>query len=83
MIGNVPPDTPKFLWFGWLLYFAILETYAVKSGQTSWTFSYVVWWVMGTGEEERELARWIARGLVGVFCVWFIQHIYTGGNIFK
>jgi len=84
MIGDVPPDFPKLYWLAWLIIgFGAMEYYAISTGRLNWTFSYFVYWIIGTGEEHREWFRWLARGLLGVFFIWVIQHFFTGGNIFK
>ncbi len=73
----VPPDFPKMYWLAWLLMFGVLEFWAVHKGQTDHTFSYFVWWILGSGDAEREWFRWLARGLVAVLLLWLIPHFFT------
>jgi hypothetical protein len=73
----VPPDFFKFFWILWLLSFAAVEFYAVRSGIGGGTFSEFVWWILGSGESEREWFRWVARGLVLILLLWLIPHFFT------
>ena len=83
-IGDVPPDFFRLYWLVWLVVgFGGMEYYAIKTGQTEGTFSYWVWWIIGTGEDGREWIRWLARIVLGVFFIWLIQHFYTGQNLFR
>lgn len=71
----VPPDLPKLYWLVWLLMFGAFEFWAVHTGKTDHTFSYWVWWILGSGEEERNALRWIARGGVIVLLLWLVPHL--------
>jgi len=84
MIGEVPPDFPKIYWLAWLIIgFGAMEAWAVYTGRVEWTFSYTVWWLLGTGEETREWFRWIARAGVAVLFAWLIPHFFTGWEWFR
>ena len=73
----VPPDFPKVYWLAWLLMFGLLEGWAVYTGRGDHTFSYFVWWILGSGDGEREWFRWVARGGVLVLLLWLIPHFFT------
>lgn len=84
MIGDVPPDFWKIYWTCWVVIgFGVAEFVALKTIGPQGTFSYYVWWLIGTGEEAREWPRWAARISLAVFFVWLIQHFYTGQNLFR
>jgi hypothetical protein len=79
-MSQVPPDLWKFVWIAWLLWFGIWEFIAVKFSVPRGTFSEFVWWIMGSGEADREWYRWLARGLVAVLLVWLVPHFFTKWN---
>lgn len=73
----VPPDFFKFFWIAWLLSFAAIEFYAIRAGIAGGTFSEFVWWIIGSGDGDREWFRWLARGLVLILLLWLIPHFFT------
>lgn len=74
---QVPPDFPKMYWLAWLALFAVFEFYAVYTKQTDHTFSYFMWWILGSGDADREWFRWLARGVVLAILLWVIPHFFT------
>jgi hypothetical protein len=80
-MSNVPPDFWKFYWLVWLVIgFGVAEFVALKTIGTRGTFSYFVWWIMGSYAEEREWYRNVARGLLIIFFLWIIPHFFTRWN---
>ena len=77
----VPPF--KFFWIAWLLAFAIVEIIALRREGGGDTFSEFVWWIIGTGESERDTWQWVARVFVIGFMVWLVPHFATGWKWFK
>lgn len=73
----VPPDFFKWFWIAWLLAFGIVEFIAIRNDTGHDTFSSFVWWILGSGDEEREWFRWLARVLVGILLLWLIPHFFT------
>ena len=41
-----------FVWLGWLLYFALVETYALLYSKSG-TLSAQIWAILGVGRDER------------------------------
>ena len=84
MIGDVPPDFWKIYWLCWFgLGFGAMEFVAIKYHGVEATLSYTIWWLLGTGEDVRDAARWLLRGLFAVGIVWATQHFFTGQNLFR
>lgn len=79
----MPPDIFKWLWVGWLLAFGVIEFVAIRNGTPNDTFSEFAWWLLGSGNADREWFRWLARGLVGVLLLWLIPHFFTKWSWFK
>lgn len=76
----VPETTFKWLWIAWLLMFGIIEFIAVRRELGGDTFSEFVWWIIGSGDDQRDVWRWAARiGLAGLFA-WLIPHFFTRWN---
>jgi len=73
----VPYPPFKFFWIAWLLAFAIVEFIAIKREAGGDTFSEFVWWIIGTGEDQREVWRWVARAFVLGLLLWLIPHFMT------
>lgn len=73
----VPPDFYRLFWLAWLLAFCVIEFYALHNGVKGGTFSEWVWWILGSGESEREWYRWGARAFVLVLLFWLIPHFFT------
>jgi hypothetical protein len=76
-MAPVPHDTYKALWIIWLAFFCIVEFIAVKRAGTGDTFSEFVWWIIGSGEAEREWYRWAARAFVLGLLLWLVPHFFT------
>lgn len=73
-----PPDLPRIYWLVWILMFGVLEFWAIHTKQTDHTFSYFVWWILGSHDgADREWFRWLARGLVVGLLLWLIPHFAT------
>jgi hypothetical protein len=79
----VPDDFPRLYWLAWLLMFGVLEGWAVYTGRVDHTFSYWVWWILGSGEDTREWFRWVARAGVLVLLIWLIPHFFTKWEWFR
>ena len=78
------PETPfKIAWIVWLLFFAVVEFIAVRREMPGDTFSEFVWWIIGTGDDQRDAVRWIARGVVLGVLLWLIPHFMTKWSWFK
>lgn len=76
-MSSVPPDFPKLFWLGWFLAFVLFEAWAVYSGKTDHTLSYTVWWLAGTGSDDREWFRWLFRVIIVCGALWLIPHFMT------
>lgn len=77
----VPPDFWKIYWIAWLVVgFGVFEFVAVSQGIRGATFSEFVWWIIGSGDSEREWYRWAARGLLVLFFIWIVPHFFTRWN---
>jgi len=73
----VPPDFYRLFWLGWLLAFAVIESYAIWKNVPGGTFSEWVWWILGSGDADREWYRNVFRVVVAGFLVWLIPHFFT------
>lgn len=80
---NVPETPFKLFWIAWILIFVVVEYVAIKRVGHGDTFSEFVWWVMGTGDNNRDALRWIARAVVLGGLVWLIPHFASGWTWFK
>lgn len=79
----MPDPTFKTIWTLWLVFFGVVEFIAVKREGYGDTFSEYVWWLLGSGDDERDMWRWIARGAVALLFAWLIPHFFTKWEWFK
>ena len=73
----VPEPTFKILWLIWITFFCVVEFIAVRREGYGDTFSEFIWWIIGSGEEEREWYRWAARIFLAGLLAWLIPHFFT------
>jgi len=73
----VPVTGFKLFWIAWLVAFGVVEFIAVRREGGGDTFSEFIWWIIGTGESDRDAVRWIARALILGVLLWLIPHFFT------
>lgn len=77
------PSAWTLLWFGWGLYFLIVEGMALANSTSGDTLSEHVWAWLGlrnTTEREVTWRTWIRRGAVLFFMALLAVHFVIGSN---
>jgi hypothetical protein len=72
-----PEPTFKLLWIAWILFFCVVEFIAVRREGYGDTFSEFVWWIIGSGDDQRDVWRWTARIFLAGLIAWLIPHFFT------
>ena len=65
------------LWLLWLVAFAVLEGYTIRSKRKGDTLSETTRRWFGT---KTKLGRWVWIASFGLFSAWFVVHIAVAGS---
>jgi hypothetical protein len=73
----VPETSFKLAWIAWILAFCVIEFIAIRREGYGDTFSEFVWWIIGSGDDQRDAWRWAARIFLAGLMLWLIPHFFT------